>query len=123
VNRLRPGSLADELLVDLRRKFGERPPFVWSASITCDSALSVPAEWYDQETCLGDFLRVVRDFELHETSLDLRPFLPPNVRDEFLESIAQLDSDEANQELLCRASKLGVDLLTLPLEEGDIPAE
>ncbi len=26
VNRLRPNSLADELLVDLRRKFGERPP-------------------------------------------------------------------------------------------------
>ena len=80
------GSLADELLVDLRRKFGERSPVAWSVSITCDSPLSVPAEWYDQETCLGDFLRVVRDFELHETPFDLRPFLPEDVRDEFLES-------------------------------------
>ncbi len=123
VNRLRPNSLADELLSDLRRKFGERSPVAWSASIHCDSALSVPAEWYDQETCLGDFLRVVREFELHETPFDLRPFLPPNVRDEFLESIARLDNDEANKELLCRASKLGVDLLTLPLEEGDIPGD
>ena len=50
VNRLRPNSLADELLVDLRRKFGERPPYLWSASITCEAPLSVPAEWYDQET-------------------------------------------------------------------------
>ena len=33
VNRLRPNSLADELLVDLRRKFGERAPFLWSVSI------------------------------------------------------------------------------------------
>ena len=33
VNRLRPGSLADELLVDLRRKFGERSPVAWSVSI------------------------------------------------------------------------------------------
>jgi DNA repair protein SbcD/Mre11 len=123
INRLRPNSLADELLVDLRRKFGERSPVAWSASIACDSPLSVPAEWYDQETCLGDFLRVVRDFELHETPFDLRGFLPENVRDEFLESIGQIESDEANKELLCRASKLGVDLLTLPLEEGDIPAE
>ncbi|HEX3600519.1 MAG TPA: metallophosphoesterase [Lacipirellulaceae bacterium] len=120
VNRLRPNSLADELLVDLRRRFGQRSPVAWSASITCESALSVPAEWYDQETCLGDFLRVVRDFELHETPFDLRPFLPSNVRDEFLESIAHLDSKEANKELLSRASKLGIDLLTLPLEEGDI---
>ena len=123
VNRLRPNSLADELLTDLRRRFGERSPVAWSVSIHCDSPLSVPAEWYDQETCLGDFLRVARDFELHETPFDLRQFLPPNVRDEFLESIAFIDDDEANKELLCRASKLGVDLLTLPLEEGDIPAE
>jgi DNA repair exonuclease SbcCD nuclease subunit len=123
VNRLRPNSLADELLVDLRRQFGERAPYAWSVSIDCESPLSVPAEWYDQETCLGDFLRVVRDFELHETPLDLEPFLPENVRDEFLESIAQIDTDEDRTALLCRASKLGVDLLTLPLEKGGLPAE
>lgn len=121
VNRLRPNSLADELLVDLRRQFGQRQPVAWSASITCDSPLSVPAEWYDQETCLGDFLRVIRDFSRDESPFHLQPFLPPNVRDEFLESIAEVDSAEARTDLLCRASKLGVDLLTLPLEEGDIP--
>lgn len=123
VNRLRPNSLADELLVDLRRQFGERSPVAWSVSITCDSPLSVPAEWFDQETCLGDFLRVVRDFELQESQFDLRHFLPENVRDEFLEGIARIDTDEERTELLCRASKLGVDLLTLPLEEGDMPTE
>ena len=64
---MRPNSLADELLVDLRRQFGEKSPVAWSASITCDSPLSVPAEWYDQETCLGDFLRVVP--VLHDTRL------------------------------------------------------
>jgi hypothetical protein len=120
VNRLRPNSLADELLVDLRRKFGERPPVAWSVSIACDSPLSVPAEWYDQETCLGDFLRVVRDFETQESAFDLQYFLPENVRDEFLERVAVIDTADVRTELLCRASKLGVDLLTLPLEEGDI---
>ena len=123
VNRLRPNSLADELLVDLRRQFGERAPFIWSVSISCDSALSVPAEWYDQETCLGDFLRVVRDFETQETAFDLQHFLPENVRDEFLESVATIEAADVRTELLCRASKLGVDLLTLPLEEGDIPKD
>jgi exonuclease SbcD len=121
VNRLRPNSLADELLMDLRRQFGERAPYLWSVSISCDSALSVPAEWYDQETCLGDFLRVVREFETQESPFDLQHFLPENIRDEFLESIATVDVADERAELLCRASKLGVDLLTLPLEEGDIP--
>jgi DNA repair exonuclease SbcCD nuclease subunit len=121
VNRLRPGGLAEELLVDLRRKFGERSPVAWSASIHCASPLSVPAEWYDQETCLGDFLRQVREFELHEDlPLDLQRFLPVNIGDDSLAAIAEIDTVAARSELLCRAAKLGVDLLTLPLEDGDL---
>jgi hypothetical protein len=123
VNRLRPGSLADELLVDLRRRFGERSPVAWSASITCDSPLSVPAEWYDQETCLGDFLREVREFEVHDhLPLDLAQFIPDVVHNDPLASIVTIESAEERAQVLCRAAKLGVDLLTLPLEEGDIPA-
>jgi len=117
VNRLRPGGLADELLLDLRRKFGESPPVAWSASITCDAPLSAPAEWYDQETCLGDFLRQVREFELHEElPLDLQRFLPADVGDEALAAVARVESAEERKKLLCRAAKLGVDLLTLPVE-------
>jgi DNA repair exonuclease SbcCD nuclease subunit len=122
VNRLRPGGLADELLVDLRRKFGERSPVAWSASIECSAALSVPAEWYDQETCLGEFLRQVRALELDEQlPLDLQRFLPENLGDASLAKIAQVDAVAARGELLCRAAKLGVDLLTPPIDEGDIP--
>jgi exonuclease SbcD len=123
VNRLRPDGLADELLVDLRRRFGERSPVAWSVSIACDSPLSVPAEWYDQETCLGDFLREVREFELHDhLALDLHQFLPDDVRSDQLKAVASVETADERVELLCRAAKLGVDLLTLPLEEGDIPA-
>jgi hypothetical protein len=122
VNRLRPGGLADELLVDLRRKFGERSPVAWSVSIDCASPLSVPAEWYDQETCLGDFLRQVREFELHEElQLDLRQFLPAIGGNDSLDDVARIANPAQRNELLCRAARLGVDLLTLPLEEGDLP--
>lgn len=123
VNRLRPGSLADELLRDLRKRFGERSPVAWSTSIECSAPLSVPAEWYDQETVLGDFLREVRQFREHEElPLSLGDFLPDDLRDEELAAIAAITSREERTDLLCRAAKLGVDLLTLPLEEGDIPA-
>jgi hypothetical protein len=124
VNRLRPGGLADELLMDLRRQFGERSPAAWSVSIHCDSPLSVPAEWYDQETCLGDFLREVREFERNEQlPLDLRQFVPADMHDDPLAAIASIGTDDERGALLCRAAKLGVDLLTLPLEEGDIPKD
>jgi DNA repair exonuclease SbcCD nuclease subunit len=121
VNRLRPGGLSDELLVDLRRKFGEGSPAVWSATIDCESPLSVPAEWYDQETCLGDFLRQVREFELHDDlPLELARFLPEDIGDDSLAAIASVVTPEERAALLCRAAKLGVDLLTLPLEEGEL---
>jgi len=121
VNRLRPGGLSDELLVDLRRQFGERSPTAWSISIQCDSPLSVPSEWYDQETCLGDFLREAREFELHDDlALDLRQFVPDDMQHDPLAEIADISHGDRSA-LLCRAGKLGVDLLTLPLEEGDIP--
>jgi hypothetical protein len=123
INRLRPGGLADELLVDLRRKFGERHPSAWSVSLECSAPPSVPAEWYDQETVLGDWLRTVREFERGESlPLDLRQFLPEDMAGDPLAAIADVGEEE-RRELVCSAAKLGIDLLTLPLEEGDLPSE
>lgn len=124
VNRLRPGGLADELLVDLRRRFGERPPFAWSVSLECRSPLSVPPEWFDQETVLGDYLRQVRAFELDpRLPFDLRPLLPDGIRDPELAAIARVDGDTERADLINAAAKLGVDLLTIPIEEGDLRDE
>jgi len=44
-------------------------------------------------------MRTIRDFEQQDTTFDLRPFLPENVRDEFLEGIAHVDSDDARTAL------------------------
>ena len=124
VNRLRPGGLADEMLVDLRRRFGQSSQVAWSASLECHSPLSVPAEWYDEETVLGDFVRQVRACEKDESlPFELNQFLPENLRDESLAAIAHMESVEQRFDLLERAAKLGVDLLTIPLEEGDLPAD
>jgi DNA repair exonuclease SbcCD nuclease subunit len=121
VNRLRPGGLADELLTDLRRKFGQGQPLAWSASLECTSPLSVPAEWYDQETVLGDFVRQVRtSLEDEQTPFDLKRYLPADVREEELLAAAQAGAGAERSTLITRAAKLGVDLLTLPLEESEL---
>jgi exonuclease SbcD len=124
VNRLRPGGLGGELLDDLRRRFGHGTPLAWSASLECHSPLSVPPEWFDQETVLGDFVRQVRTSEQDERiPFDLKRFLPANVRDAELAAIAEIGSPAERAALVTRAAKLGVDLLTLPLEEGDMLEE
>jgi DNA repair exonuclease SbcCD nuclease subunit len=121
VNRLRPGGLADELLTDLRRRFGHGTPLAWSASLECSSPLSVPPEWYDQETVLGDFVRQVRASEQDERiPFDLQRFLPEDVRDDEFVAMGRINDSAERAALVTRAAKLGVDLLTLPLEEGEI---
>ncbi len=124
VNRLRPGGLADELLTDLRRRFGNGTPLAWSASLECDSPLSVPPEWYDQETVLGDFVRQVRTSSQDERSpFDIKRFLPAGLRDEELVAIGEIDGPAERGRLIMRAAKLGIDLMTLPLEEGELYAD
>jgi DNA repair exonuclease SbcCD nuclease subunit len=124
VNRLRPGGLADELLTDLRRRFGIGQPLAWSASLECDSPLSVPPEWYDQETVLGDFVRQVRTSAQDEQSpFDVKRFLPGNLQDDELSAIGEIQGPTERDRLITRAAKLGIDLMTLPLEEGELYAD
>lgn len=121
VNRLRPGGLADELLTDLRRKFGQGKPLAWSASLECASPLSVPPEWYDQETVLGDFVRQVRtSLEDEHVPFELNRYMPADVREEELLAAAHIGSGAARAALVTRAAKLGVDLLTLPIDDSEL---
>lgn len=121
VNRLRPGGLADELLTDLRRKFGSGNQIAWSASLECTSPLSVPPEWYDQETVLGDFVRQVRtSLDDDRVPFDLMRYLPAELRDAELAAIAEIGTVAERAALVSRAGKLGIDLLTLPLEESEL---
>lgn len=121
VNRLRPGGLASELLTDLRRKFGHGSPLAWSVSLECLAPLSVPPEWFDQETVLGDFVRQVRASEQDERiPFELKRYLPADVREEELLAAAQIGTGAERAALITRAAKLGVDLLTLPLEESEL---
>jgi hypothetical protein len=73
---------------------------------------------------LGDYLRQVRAFELDERlPFDLRPFLADGIRNEELSAIARIDGNAERGELINAAAKLGVDLLTIPIDEGDLREE
>lgn len=114
-NRLRPGGLSDELIAQLRKQFGHGSPVCWSVTIDCESPLTVPDEWYDQETVLGDLLRQFRAFrDPDRFELDLQPFLPAELHDELLARIAHIADQRERSALLQNAAKLGVDLLTNP---------
>ena len=112
VNYLRRGGLSDDLLKRLRKRYGEASPASWSVSIDCDEPLDVPAEWYDQETIMGDLLRQFRELEANpEISLELEEFLSESHREGRFADYAAVRAEE-RQPLLLAASKLGIELLT-----------
>jgi hypothetical protein len=119
VHRLRVGGMGDEVLDKLRRQYGQRSPCAWSAELISESPLSVPNEWYDQETVMGDLLRQFRQHEDDESALlDLARFLPEEIRDDPLAALATVETQDERRELLAEAAKLGVDLIDIPVDEA-----
>lgn len=76
--RLRNESLADDLLQQTRLAFGAHKPLCMPLPFVIDVPESLPASLYEQQTILGDYLRLVRHYQAHlEHPLDVSPFLPP----------------------------------------------
>jgi hypothetical protein len=130
IYQLHPGGVADRLLEQVRQGQKKRSGGVWSVAIDCDAALDVPAQWYDQETILGDLLRQIGQLETDtEIPLELEEFLPDSLRDvsgadskraeaglaeeNLLAELVAVESPLQRQTLLREAAKLGIDLITI----------
>jgi DNA repair protein SbcD/Mre11 len=113
--QLRPGTEVDALVGRLQRRADSRQPLCWTVSLVCNSPATVPDEWYDQETILGDFLRQMQEFESSaRKSLQLETLLPAPLSHPSLRAAAKLDNADHRSAVLERAKKLGIDLLTSP---------
>ena len=89
--QLRRGKLASELLGVLQNEFGAGSPVAWSASMEMEPAVELPAEWFEQNTICGDFLRELRQEQLApERPLVLTDYLP--------KELAKKEASEAGAE-------------------------
>jgi DNA repair protein SbcD/Mre11 len=114
------GSLASQLrngldreLVDwLRTEFGRAQPAVWTTELRVQSSATLPAESYEEDTILGDFLRAVRDHQQNDRlPLELNGYLPDQGRNRTLSAVLESADDASRQQLLDEAAALGADLL------------
>ena len=107
IAQLRRGALAAELLESLRKEFGFSSPSAWSLSLEAELPTSLPAEWYEQETIRGDYLRAVRRYQANvDEPLDLAPYAA-----EQYQAVA-LAEPGVRADVLREAAQLGVDLLS-----------
>ncbi len=109
---LRPGALADELLLDLQKHDGRQQPACWSYRLRCDQRYEPPAEWLDQETILGDLLRQIAVFRRNEAfHLDMTEMLPKPLPEQELAEVAKIKDAADKQRLFDAVEKLGVALM------------
>lgn len=85
-HNLRRGTLASDLLSELRGLYGKEEtgvPLLWSLAIELPVPESLHAAQYDLKTILGDYLRLARYFQQHpEEMIDLSPLLPKELLDD-----------------------------------------
>lgn len=110
--RLRQGGLARDLLSSLRAEFGAEVPGVWPVEIDAEPPAVLPSGWYEEDTVLGDLLRLVQQRQQQEVcQVPLEPMeADPQVVKQLSEKLRIHNGHEC-QLLLREVAALGVDLL------------
>ena len=106
-------TLASQLLRALRAKYGMAEPAVWPVSLEAEAVPTLPAQWFEQDTIRGDFLRVVRRLQSDgDEPIRLDDRLSEALRAGPLGRTAILDDAVRRREVLSAAAALGADLLS-----------
>ena len=112
LSQLRRGALAGQLLGWLREEYRRTSPCVWTISVEAESTATLPAESYEQETILGDFLHQVRHYQMNDREpLYLDPYIHSRHQAGTLGDRLDLSAPETRRHVLGEAALLGADLL------------
>ena len=104
--------LAAELQAMLRAEYGLRVPAAWTIGVAIETPSAVRAEWFEEQTLLGDYLRAMRALEASDAAdLDLHQYLSAEQRRGPLVAVASLVDSQRRGHVLSEATALGAALL------------
>ncbi len=104
---------SEELLTWARREYGHGSPAAWTLDVRVRPPHSYPQAWFDEETILGDFLRVTAEHSKKDSrDINLSPFTEEH--EGILSTTATLLAEVSSsnrKEIMDQATLLGVELL------------
>lgn len=101
-----------DLLDWLRSEYGRVEPSAWSLAVEMDQASMLPRGWEDEDSMLGDFLRVLRDQEgAAAEPLDISSYLPERMDGDQRRRLSDWAAGEHKTQVLRAAATLGAQLL------------
>ena len=121
-SRLRNPEWKSELLAWLRDEFGQSACGLWTVELQIDPPRSLPADWYEEETILGDYLRAIGTFQGDTAmALSVSEYLPDcPVEDEWLSALGRIPV-ESRELILKKAALAGVDYLAITENDHQDP--
>jgi DNA repair exonuclease SbcCD nuclease subunit len=108
---LRRGKLAGEIIAMLRNDFGHRSPAAWTVSLEAERPATLPDEWYEEDTILGDFLREVRKTERDAPRMEVESLAQQENLPGSLTGLLTLRDADTAKDALWQACLMGADLL------------
>ena len=103
----------NQILQWARKEYGQGIPCAWSISIQVQPPKSYPKTWSDEDTILGDFLRVATNYRVKENGLpNLTGMVEehPEIRAGTAMRLAEVPPHRVS-ETLSQATRVGVELL------------
>ena len=109
--KLRSGKLAADLIDKLRDEFDRKTPVVWSVELETEIPQVFPSSYYDEETILGDYLRLAREQDARPDGLTLAELRPMQPELAAVGPELEIHDSALRSRVLRHAAMMGIDLL------------
>jgi DNA repair exonuclease SbcCD nuclease subunit len=109
--RIRKPEWAAEVLEWLRDEFGRGDKGLWSTEVKVEAPKNLPSEWYEEDTILGEFMRVVARYQSDDSlKLDVHRYMPQTFKGDSMASVGQVHR-ESRDAILRQTGMVGLEYL------------
>ena len=109
--RIRKPEWSAEILEWLRDEFGRGDRGLWSTEVTVEAPKNLPSEWYEEDTILGEFMRVVARHQSDDSlKLNVHQYMPQTFKGDSMASVGQIHREHRDQ-VLRKTAMVGIEYL------------
>ena len=121
--RIRKPEWAAEVLEWLRDEFGRGDKGLWSTEVKVEAPKNLPSEWYEEDTILGEFMRVVARYQSDDSlKLDVHQYMPQTFKGDSMASVGQVNRENRDT-ILRQTGMVGLQYLAAHKELAENEAD